>query len=88
MKFPTHARFIFTIPLTLLTGCTCAPMVDIGGSFFPSWMLCVSLSIVFAFALRGFLRYRGLETELGTLAIFYPGLVLLLSCVLWLTLFR
>jgi len=79
---------VILVPLLLLSGCARAPMVDIGGSFFPSWMLCLSVSIALAIGLRAFLRHRGLETGIGTLAIFYPGLVILLSCVLWLCLFR
>jgi hypothetical protein len=75
-------------PLILLSGCARAPMVDIGGSFFPSWMVCLAFSIALAVSLRAFLRHRSLETEISTLALFYPGLVILLACVLWLCLFR
>jgi len=81
-------RIAILAPLILLFGCAHAPMVDIGGSFFPSWMLCLAVSIALAVGLRAFLRHRGLETEISTLAIFYPSLVVLLACVLWLCLFR
>jgi len=89
-----HSRFSLLqlsatlAPLILLSGCARAPMVDIGGSFFPSWMVCIAVSIALAGILRAFLRHRGLETKIGTLALFYPGLVILLACVLWLCLFR
>lgn len=75
-------------PTALLLGCAHSPTIDIGGSFFPSWMLCLAASIGVAIATRWFLQQRSLETEIGALAIFYPGLVLLVSCLLWLLLFR
>jgi len=88
IRFYRLRRASILAPLVLLSGCARAPMVDIGGSFFPSWMVCLAASIALAVGLRAFLRHRGLETEIGTLAIFYPGLVVLLACVLWLCLFR
>jgi hypothetical protein len=51
-------------------------------------MLCLAASIGVAIAARWFLQQRSMETEIGALAIFYPGLVLLVSCLLWLLLFR
>ncbi len=83
-----HTRFILMAASVLLAGCERAPMVDIWGSFFPSWIVCLAASIAIALGLRAFLRYCGLEAGIGTLAIFYPGLVVLLSCLLWLILFR
>lgn len=93
-SFPMHShvrpshRAAIAAPLILLSGCARAPMVDIGGSFFPSWLICLAVSIAFAVGLRAFLRHRRLETEIRTLAIFYPGLVVLLACLLWFCLFR
>jgi hypothetical protein len=81
-------RAVIIAPLILLFGCARAPMVDIGGSFFPSWMVCLGISVALAIGLRAFLRHRRIETEIGTLAILYPGLVVLLACLLWLCLFR
>lgn len=63
-------------------------MVDIGGSYFPSWMICLAASVSFALGLRAFLRYRGLEEKIAILPLFYPGTVLFVSCALWLALFR
>jgi YtcA family len=72
----------------LLTGCAHAPSIDIIGSFFPAWMFCVTAGVILAFVVRVFLlRYR-LETEVGPLALFYPCIVILLTCLLWLIFFR
>jgi hypothetical protein len=70
------------------TGCGRAPSVDIIGSFFPVWMLCLTIAIVLAFVVRYLLlRYR-LETEIGPVALFYPSVVILFTCLLWLIFFR
>jgi YtcA family len=80
--------FATLLSLAVLTGCGHAPSVDILGSFFPVWMLCIALAIVFAFVVRYLLiRYR-LESEVGPLALFYPCVVLLFTSLLWLIFFR
>jgi hypothetical protein len=72
----------------LCMGCGHAPSVDIIGSFFPVWMVCLATAIVLAFVVRAvLLRYR-LETEVGPGALFYPSVVILFSSLLWLIFFR
>jgi hypothetical protein len=70
------------------TGCGRAPAINILGSFFPAWMICLTAGVILAFAVRFILlRYR-LETEVGPLALFYPCVVILSTCLLWLIFFR
>ena len=71
-----------------LAGCGHAPSIDIIGSFFPVWMLCLTIAIILTFIARILLRRFELETEVGPLALFYPGLVTLFTSVLWLIFFR
>lgn len=71
-----------------MTGCSHAPSIDIIGSFFPVWMLCLTIAIILTFIARVFLRRYQLETEVGSLALFYPALVVLFTSVLWLIFFR
>jgi YtcA family len=67
---------------------THAPAIDIIGSFFPVWMVCLTVAVILACLARiVLLRYR-LESEVGPLALFYPSLVILLTSLLWLTFFR
>jgi hypothetical protein len=71
-----------------LTGCGSAPAINILGSFFPAWMICLTAGVVLAFVVRFvLLRYR-LETEVGPLVLFYPCVVILSTCLLWLIFFR
>ncbi|MEI9981060.1 MAG: YtcA family lipoprotein [Edaphobacter sp.] len=71
----------------LCTGCGRAPAIDIIGSFFPVWMVCLILSIIFTSLLRIYLLRRQLESAIEPVALFYPCVVLLLTCVLWLIFF-
>jgi len=72
----------------LLTGCARAPSVDILGSFFPGWMIALTLAVFLTFAVRWVLIKVRLQTEVGPLALFYPILLTLLTSVLWLVYFR
>ena len=65
-----------------------APSVDIVGSFFPGWIVCLAIAAVLTFALRYVLFRLRLESEVGPLALFYPSLLTLLTSLLWLTYFR
>jgi hypothetical protein len=69
------------------TGCSRAPSVAIIGSFFPVWMVCIVAGIVLAFVVRAQLLRHRLESQVGPLALFYPCLVTLFACLLWLLIF-
>jgi len=72
----------------LCAGCGRAPSVDVLGSFFPVWMVCLTIAIALACVLRIVLVRVQFESELGPVALFYPSVVVLLSCLLWLIFFR
>jgi len=87
MKTTTKSLGFGAIGLLLVSGCGRAPAINILGSFFPAWMICLTAGVIFAFAVRFvLLRYR-LETEVGPLALFYPCVVILSTCSLWLIFF-
>jgi len=58
------------------------------GSFFPAWMLCITIGIVTTGVIRRTLASRGLENKIALLAVFYPSLVVAVACALWFVLFR
>ena len=81
-------RFGVTVVCLLCTGCSRAPSISVIGSFFPVWMVSLFAGVILAFAVRSLLlRYR-LESEVGPLALFYPCVVALFTCLLWLIFFR
>jgi hypothetical protein len=80
--------FALTVPAIFLSGCSGAPSVNIIGSFFPAWMICMAIGVVLTFAIRYVLVKLHLESEVGPLALFYPSLLTLLTCLIWLGNFR
>ena len=65
-----------------------SPLVDVFGSFFPVWMLCIAIAIVLTLAVRFVLVRVHLDEELGARAVVYPSLVALLACTFWLVFFN
>jgi hypothetical protein len=51
-------------------------------------MVCLIAAIVIAALLRLFLVRRQLEPTIEPVALFYPAVVLLFSCLLWLIFYR
>ena len=70
------------------TGCGRAPAVDVLGSFFPVWMVCLTCGVVLTAAVRYVLGRLRLESEVGPVAVFYPSVVILFTSLLWLIFFR
>ena len=64
------------------------PQINVIGSFFPSWMLCAAIGIGVAVVARWLFLRWGVEAYLGPRALVYPSLVILVTLVLWVTLFR
>jgi hypothetical protein len=51
-------------------------------------MICLTAGVILAFVVRSLLvRYR-IEAEVGPLALIYPCVVVLFTCLLWLIFFR
>jgi YtcA family len=82
-----NSFWLLTLPL-LLTGCGRAPSVDVLGSFFPVWMLCLTIAIVLTFVLHYLLARFHIDTEVGPPALFYPCVVILFTSVFWLAFYR
>jgi len=82
-------RMYWLLCLSLLSsnGCSRAPSVEILGSFLPSWMFCIVAAIAVTSLLRRQLARRDLEKKIPALAVFYPSVVVALTCLLWLILF-
>ena len=82
-----RAGFVCALSATL-TSCAHAPSVEIVGSFFPVWMVCLTVAVILTFLARKQLVRRQLESQVGPVALFYPSMVVSFSCLLWLLLFR
>jgi hypothetical protein len=64
-----------------------APSVDIFGSFFPIWMVCIGIAVLLTLAVRAVLIRLQLDGELGPRVVVYPSMVALIACAIWLSLF-
>ena len=74
--------------LLFLTGCRGAPSINLVGSFFPSWMLCVALGVIGVLLCRRIFVRTGIEPHLGAVPLVYFCLWVLLTLSLWLGIFR
>ena len=83
------AELLPILSLSLIcTGCGRAPSVDIIGSFFPVWMVCLAIAVILTFVVRYLLLRYKIEHDVGPLALFYPSSVILLTSLLWLIFYR
>jgi hypothetical protein len=80
------ARISLSLALLLLTACERAPSFDIVGSFFPAWLVCLSLAIVLTAVARWLLARMRIVIAVPILT--YPSLAALFTFALWLAFFR
>jgi hypothetical protein len=76
-----------TALLPMLCGCSRAPLIDVDGSFLPAWMICLTGGIVVAALTKWQLQRRKLQHRVPLAVIFYPSIVVAVSCLLWLLFF-
>jgi hypothetical protein len=74
--------------LIFLSGCRGAPSINLVGSFFPAWMLCVALGVAGVLVARRVFVRTGIEPHLGALPVVYFCLWVLLTLCSWLFFFR
>jgi len=75
-------------PAVLLTVGACDPVVNIYGSFFPAWIVCLLFGALLTVVARVVLAATGLERHMAPLLLVYPSLTLLFTCLAWILLFR
>lgn len=77
---------LLILTMSPLAGCTRAPSVDIVGSFFPAWLLCFTIAVVFTFVVSLLLsRFR---LSVAYPVVFYTSLAALLTFAMWLGFFH
>lgn len=77
-----------TAAVLILFGAGCDPVVNIGGTFFPGWMVAILIGSALTVAIRYIFVFTRVEPHLGLLALIYTSLGVLLSVVSWLILYR
>lgn len=78
---------LIPLPAIALSGCTRAPLQDVLGSFFPSWMLCATLGAVAAAFLRAVLGVFNLQQAVPAPMLTYLAFMVTITFVVWLIFF-
>jgi len=70
-----------------LAGCSHSPDFNILGSYFPAWLLCITVGIVLTTLIYWLLQRMQLEAEVRPSILVYPCMAAFLAFTLWLMLF-
>jgi hypothetical protein len=81
-------RAIVGMDLIFLTGCRGAPSINLMGSFFPGWMLCMILGVIGALLLRQVFIKININAHLPLPGIVYFCLWVFITLLSWLVFFR
>jgi hypothetical protein len=91
---PMNLNRLHRLPVLLIllsgiifAGCRRSPTVNILGSFFPGWLICLFAGIVLALVAYRLFSHFGVDKEILWPVVVYPCLALLFACVLWLILY-
>lgn len=68
-----------------MTGCSQAPAIDVMGSLFPAWLLCIAIGALSATLTRWQLTQRRINLLFPFLT--YPSLAVVYTFLIWLILF-
>jgi hypothetical protein len=74
--------------LIFLTGCKGAPSINLLGSFFPGWMLCMILGVIGTLLLRQVFIKINIDAHLPLPGIVYFCLWVFITLLSWLLFFR
>jgi hypothetical protein len=83
---PRRPPIAAVVPTVLAAGCD--PILNVYGSFFPAWAVCLLLGVVGAALLRVGFAATGLEEGFAPVLLVYPALAFVIACGAWLALFR
>ena len=91
-RSPKVRRFWISLVTSLVTltasGCSGPPVFNVLGSYFPSWLVCLAISIGLTLLAHWFVTTRKLGGELWPLSIVYSALLCFFCCTLWLVFFE
>ena len=64
-----------------------APSINILGSFFPAWLLCIFAGIALTLVARQVFAATGMTRHVAPVGVVYPSLACLLTFATWLIVF-
>jgi hypothetical protein len=92
MKAFGHSPLVVLPPAVLLLGgCRSlrdrSPTIDVLGSYFPAWLLCIVVGLALTLITRQLLVGFKLHGHLRPAALVYPCMILLFTLAVWLAFF-
>ena len=76
-----------TWPLLLPAVTGCSPYTEIGGAYFPAWLLSILFGAAAGATLRAVLVRKGIDSLIEPHALAWPSIIVALSAVFWLVFF-
>jgi protein AaeX len=76
------------LPALLLAGCAHSPTLDVLGSYFPAWMVCIVLGLVLTVITRQLLFGLKLNVHLRLAGVVYVCMTVLWTLAVWLLCFK
>jgi len=88
-RFKLPLRMMLSmLAASALVGCARVPAIDVEGSFVPSWMLCLLIGALVAIVSHALVSRAKAHAKVAPAVVFYPGIVIIVACVVWLFFFR
>lgn len=82
-------KFIpYVLPCFLLGGCAFSPTVDVLGSYFPAWMVCIFAGLALTAISRILLVGLHLHEHLRPRSLVYLSLLIVFTALIWLIFFK
>jgi hypothetical protein len=80
------------LPAVCLSGCAGArfhsPTVDVLGSYFPAWMVCIMIGLALTLISRLLLDAMGIGAQVRPAPVVYPCLMVVFTMAVWLVFFQ
>jgi hypothetical protein len=65
-----------------------SPTVDILGSYFPAWMVCILSGLTLTFIAHWIIQVRNLKPYVGPAPLIYSCLMIVFTCVTWILFYQ
>lgn len=91
MKTIGRTAFMLLPSILVLGGCRSmsaqSPTIDVLGSYFPAWLLCIVVGLALTLITRQLLVGFNLNIHLHPAALVYPCMILVFTLAVWLAFF-
>jgi len=81
-------KFLLLPAIFLLGGCAHSPTVDVLGSYFPAWMLCIIVGLVSTLIVRLLLIGFGIYAHLRLKPVLFSCAAIFFTLAVWLVFFN